>query len=167
MDNPTPLMDDGPPAGFTWGIKQSFLRYIGAIDDASINLHGGASMLEAGAFNFEYATSNLDADTKQRTFDFGGTVQISAHSGMLALTLHNPRVAVAENHAILSIEKTFDTSSSRIPLCTMTGGGYESLGSDLLWSSEHVFLTPEGASVFGGQYPAGQRLDPMCWRIAL
>lgn len=167
MDYQAPRKNDGPPPGFTWGIKRSFLRYISSIDDASINLQGGASMLDAGAFNFQYAASSVKTDARQGIFDFGGTVQISAHAGMLSLTLHNPRVAVEGDHAVLSVKKDFSTTSGRIPLCTMTGGIYEALGSDLLWSSEHVSLTPEGASVFGGQYPAGQRLDPMCWRIAL
>ena len=163
----TPPATDGPPPGLTWGIKQSFMRYLGAIDDSSIGLGDGASLLEVGAFNFVFGSSAVDHATGSGTFDFRGTVEISAHGGMLALNLRNPRVVVAASGATLSVDDTSGNTADRLTLCTMEDGVYESLGSDLFWSATHVHLAKDGASVFGGQYAAGQQLDPICWRITL
>jgi hypothetical protein len=160
-------LTEGPPAGLTWGIKKSFMRYLSAIEDIAIGLHGGAVMLDLGALNFEYKSSTVDPATMNGTFDFAGSGELSAHGGMLSVTLSNPRVTVTGDEAILSIEKTAGDPNSRLALCTMTGGSYESFGSDLLWSSDRVSLAPEGVSVFGGQYATGQQLDPIYLRIAL
>lgn len=167
MTDPQLTGSDGPPAGLTWGIKQSFMRYLGALDDARIGLGDGASMLDMGAFSFGFEASTVDPSGETGTFDFRGTVELSAHGGMLALHLRNPRVVVSSTGAVLSIEGAPGAASERLHLCTMEDGSYESLGPDLFWSSQHVLLTQEGESAFGGQYAAGQQLDPICFRISL
>ncbi|MCX6499420.1 MAG: HtaA domain-containing protein [Arthrobacter sp.] len=160
---PTPALQ-GPPPGLTWGIKGSFMRYLSAIEDTTVAVEDGASLLEMGAFNFTLAGSSVDASTGAGSFDFHGKVALSAHAGMLSLVLRNPRVDIDGTIASLSID---GGTTHRLVLCELEGGAYEALGSDLVWSADQVHLTVAGAGVFGGQYPPGQELDPVRLRIPL
>ncbi|WP_265572855.1 HtaA domain-containing protein [Rhodococcus rhodochrous] len=41
-----------PPAGLTWGVKQSFLRYLAALPDGGHAVSGGAYVGEENFFTF-------------------------------------------------------------------------------------------------------------------
>lgn len=137
------------------------MRYLGALEDTHVNLGGGASLLEAGAFNFPLAGNPLDSPGR---YTFQGTVQLTAHGGMLAVTLQNPRLDIDESTATLSVD---GGNGHPMVLCTLEGGTYEALGEDLVWSADNVYLAESGVPTFGGQYQPGQQLDPVLLRIPL
>ncbi|MBN9128829.1 HtaA domain-containing protein [Paenarthrobacter ureafaciens] len=161
MSSQEPAAPQGPPPGLTWGIKQSFMRYLGALEDTQVGLDGGASMLDVGAFNFPLAVDSLDS---AGSYAFRGTVQLTAHGGMLAVTLRDPQLDIQEDTATLSVD---GGTGNPMVLCTLEGGSYEALGEDLVWSADHVYLAESGVPTFGGQYQPGQALDPVLLRIPL
>ena len=149
------------------------MRYLGALEDTRVDLEGGAAMLDMGAFNFPLAGSAIDTvDTKgtadspvgSSTFSFLGTVELTAHGGMLSVALRQPQLAITGSNSMLTID---DGAGHRMALCHLEGGAYEALGEDLVWSADNVFLTEAGVQTFGGQYQAGQMLDPVLVRIPL
>jgi hypothetical protein len=136
------------------------MRYLGALEDTQVDLDGGAAMLGMGAFNFPPAGNPVSPGR----YAFQGTVRLTAHGGMLAVTLRDPLLDITEGTATLSVDAG---TGHPMLLCTLEGGTYEALGEDLVWSADHVYLAESGVATFGGQYQPGQTLDPVLLRIPL
>ena len=60
--SPDPL----PPPGLSWGIKRSFIDYIGGLPDGSVSATAGATVSGSSLFCFSPDTSDYDAATRHR-----------------------------------------------------------------------------------------------------
>ena len=146
-----------PLRGMRWGIKASFLAYVGHLPDAAMSATDGAVHSPEGfVFPLEDA-SDFDARTGSGELRFRGDVRLRGHGGMLAVRFANPRVTVDDAGPWLSVE---DAAGTRLRLAALgtprsaDGGGIEIPAA----------LTAEAVTCFNDVYPEGTELDPVVVR---
>lgn len=155
-----------PPQGLVWGVKQSFMGYLSMLDDAEIALSDTVELLEGSVLCF--ATEGVDVDPKDGTGNlrFTGTAVLSGHGGMMRVELRDPQIRLRSDGADLTVGEP-SGGEGRLTLATLGDAGFERSEDDLLWSALRVRLLADGVPLFGGQYAAGQPLDPVYVRIPL
>lgn len=154
--------------GMFWGIRRSFLDYVLRLPDVDIAVGDGAEMLDSGLLVFPLSRSTLDptADRLSGALDFGGQAVVSGHGGMLRVRLAFPRLEIDGMEATLTVDGGGDGhDASRVTLARLDDCLLERQGAELLWSSTSVTLAAGGVPLFGGQYTAGQGLDPVYVRL--
>ena len=122
-----------------WGIKASLLDYVRGMGDGSVEATGGASVTDAG-IRFPSAGS----------LAFAGAVTLTAHGGMLHVTIADP--AIVETPAGWTLEIADpDDPSRRMAFATIAAfDGRRASGTA---------LTQDGADLFFGPYQRGTAID--------
>jgi len=157
------------PHGLVWGIRKSFVEYVGSLDDGTITARSGALTTDDGAFSFAAGEVDLSPDLTTGTMSFNGDVILSGHEGMMHVRLLDPVIELVGSHAVLSVAA--DTvegtapEQSRIVIARLYSGGFADQGDTLQWRVNTVLLTDEGAALFGKQYPSGQMMDEIVAHI--
>lgn len=158
------------PHGLAWGIKKSFVDYVGSIADGSITARSGAITTDDGGFSFGAGSVDLADDLSTGTLAFTGDVILSGHDGMMHVRLLDPAIELLGSHAQLSVAadtvEGTEPDQSRIVIARMYAGGFADQGDTLEWRASTVLLTDEGATLFGKQYPSGQMMDELVARVA-
>lgn len=155
--------DPMPPPGLSWGIKRSFIDYIGSLPDGSVSAAGGAAALESGLFCFTADVSDYDAALGTGVLRFLGDVRLSGHHGMLLVRLLDPWITFSGGSGVLSIS-TGD-GQDRTALAFVRAAAPMDVAGSLVWEHVDVVISPEGSELFDGQYAAGQPMDPLFIRI--
>lgn len=151
-------------ASLSWNVKQSFRDYIGgpiAKGSYSINWASGS-----GAYN--------TTDNRGRV-SFGGSASFSGHSGLLDLTISNPRIQVYSTGSAALIANIVSKGYGDNPAVNASGVVIANLslpastvsGNTIRWNGASATLTAAGASAFGGFYSAGDALDPVSFSFPL
>ena len=149
-----------------WGVKSTFRSYItGSIAKGSI------STTEAGRtgsqFLFGQAQPVLDTEQWSQVA-YRGAVTFRGHSGVLNVTLANPRISkVSDSRATLSAD--FEGSRVTIAELNLARGAKTSANGLLSYTDVPATLLSTGVGVFSyngaGFYPAGEALDPVSFSI--
>ena len=149
-----------PPAGLTWGIKQSFLRYLSGLPDGGHAASGGAYLSESSFFTFPPHT---DEQTVAGELRFRGAIHLSGHAGLLQILIADPRLILRDTGALLTVANRIDApeGSERIPLAELEINDSYSTQQGLVLPLITAELTAAGCDLFGGHYPAGEPLDPI------
>jgi len=150
-----------PPAGLTWGVKQSFLRYLAGLPDGGHAASGGAYLSENSFFTFP---PHPDSEqTIAGELRFRGAVHLSGHAGLLQVLIADPRLVLRETGALLTIANRIDApdGSERIPLADLEINDSYSTRQGLVLPLISASLTTAGCDLFGGHYPPGESLDPI------
>jgi LPXTG-motif cell wall-anchored protein len=151
-------------ASIQWGVKESFRSYItGPIAKGAISGGWGAG---AGAYS---------PDTDRGRVSYTGAVHYTGHSGLLDMTLSNPRIQVnsaTSASLILNVQST-DASgnaavnASGIVFATLSLPAASESSNRISWSNASATLTAAGAEAFAGFYQAGAALDPVSFSFPL
>ena len=154
-----------PPEGLTWGIKRSFIRYISTLPDGGHAIGDGASLAHTSFFTFAPAPgSTFDPVTATGTLKFKGQVRLTGHHNMLFVMVADPWIELDHENAVLTVvdATAWPDRTRRIHLATLTPGAHQVLpGGSIVFPSVQARLAESGAATFGGNYPAGEEMDPL------
>ncbi|WP_159501372.1 HtaA domain-containing protein [Microbacterium sp. 18062] len=151
-------------ASIQWGVKESFRNYInGPIANGSISGGWGSG---SGAYSTE---------TDRGRVSYGGSIHYTGHSGLLDLTLSNPRIQVnsaTSASLILNVQSkgyngSPDVNASGVVFATLSLPAASESSSSISWSNASATLTAAGAEAFAGFYTAGTALDPVSFSFPL
>lgn len=127
-----------------WGIKESLLAYVRGMGDGEVRLDGATQ--EPSGFAFP--------DAGGEGHSFTGSVSLSAHGGLMDVTLADPALVPDGDHWLLTIAEPYDAAArlpfARIDTLTPQAGFLIASGTT---------LTADGADLFFGPYTAGTPLD--------
>ncbi|ALJ18879.1 HtaA domain-containing protein [Microbacterium sp. No. 7] len=135
----------GDAAPLRWGVKRSLVRYVAGVPDGLLRAFDGAVADDEQVFVF--AADGSGADGVRR---FRGSLEFTAHEGMLRIELSDPWVESDVEGALLTVFSPMD--DRRVAMARLTPAG------DAAWTAE---LLPRGADVLGPQYFAGTAIDPV------
>ena len=159
----------------TWGFKESFRSYISSsIANGSWEVSGDVGY-ETPEFTFTGGSGFLAPDRSLGEVGFTGGIVFSGHDGILETSLQNPELVVTgPREATLVLDVTGDTmeevsvNQRDVDFASVTwDGSVETVDADQgVWRvvDAEVTLTQEGSEAFG-TYPAGEKMDPMSFRL--
>jgi len=155
-------------AGLTWGVKESFRKYLlSPIAKGAITPSGGVTQQAGnGLFDWTGGTGQLENGTG--SLSFPGTVHFTGHGGQLDVTFAHPTLHITSSTTgllrldaktkafggspALDVTQTDFANVTFSPL-TVSSGKLELQGVSAL-------LTANGAKAFAGFYSEGTALDP-------
>ncbi|WP_167052452.1 HtaA domain-containing protein [Salinibacterium sp. ZJ77] len=156
-------------ASFEWGFKESFRSYL----DSSI-AHGSWStadgaVYETPLFRFAGGEGTYDAETASGRIQFPGSINFTAHEGVLDTTFSNPVFTFIDDETMsLSLDVDGDTregeavSSKGVEFVTLdlSAATVTTDGAVVTIADIPTVLTAAGHEAFG-TYPAGEDFDPI------
>jgi hypothetical protein len=157
--------------GMVWGVKDSLLAYVEGLDDGAVATDAPA-VRQGGGFAFPLVAAGAaelrvadEAGGVAAGFGgglrFQGSVRLTGHWGMLDVELRDPRVELRGAKATLLIrERGGRDLEAALPFADLTLAAV-SADDGLLCLEYAAALTGQGGFLLGGQYPAGQELDPV------
>ncbi|SEC04180.1 HtaA domain-containing protein [Arthrobacter woluwensis] len=155
-------------ARLTWGVKESFRKYLlSPIAQGAITPSGGVTQ-QAGNGLFDWAGGTGQLENGTGSLSFPGTVHFTGHSGQLDVTFAHPTLHITSSTTgllrldaktkafggspALDVAQTDFANVTFSPL-TVSSGKLELQGVSAL-------LTANGAKAFAGFYSEGTALDP-------
>jgi hypothetical protein len=147
-------------AGLSWGVKQSFNRYVDGLPDGKRAAGAGATRMPDGTYFFEFDNAkDFDATTGLGIIRYLGDVRYLAHYGLLFVPIVDPWIQFYQDRAELTISNS-PKPEDRIVLATLESGQGGRV-QDFGWSRLEARLTQAGVEVFNEVYNPGDLLDPM------
>ena len=169
-------------AQLSWGIKESFRKYVaGPIADGAVTVKGAKQAKNNGEFVFGGGKGTLVNGLGELTFD--GSVNFAGHHGEMDFTLANFRVnftsattadlildAKAPKSSmtdaidlknVVFAKVTFESKDFLIAGVPMGGKAATSAGKTLILNNAKTTLTAAGAPAMAGFYDAGEKLDAL------
>ena len=144
-----------------WGVRATFVRYVARQPGASASVGGGAASTSDNRFVFPSFSADASADsTAATTMEFAGSVQFTAHGGILDLLLADPWLE--ENRRTLRLSFATRGANGQLSrtavaeLIEKPAGRHDE--GRRHWEAK---LTQQGSAVFGGMYSPGESLDPV------
>lgn len=142
-----------------WAIRDSFLDYVDALEDATVRGTRDAR----GSFVFARATDAGEAASAGQGADariarFTGTVEIHAHGGALSLVFEDPHVSHDGTRGLLSVRVP---AAGRLDLATLGPLRSAEHGPDIT----DVALTLAGAELFAGHYRPYARMAALAFDL--
>ncbi|UOQ56029.1 HtaA domain-containing protein [Leucobacter allii] len=137
-----------------WGVKASFLGYLGAMPDGEVTPLAPAELLDGRTLRFpEIGTGGAAGAGSRR---FAGGVRFTGHGGVLDLVIAEPALESGDGPDgwIVTIADPY-APGARLALATV-GPIDERAGRTV---GGGVALTEAGADLFFGPYVAGTPLD--------
>lgn len=156
--------------GLVWGLKSSFLEYLGRMPDSQWVLAGGAGTTPTGEFYFELADdSGFARGSGLGTLKFRGSVRFSAHHGMLFVMITDPWMEFGADGIVLSVEDPASgpEGDGRVSLVAVAPVIPTETTVNLAWTSMPTSLLPAGVEVFNDVYAVGEPFAPLHLRIPL
>ncbi|MFE7361192.1 HtaA domain-containing protein [[Kitasatospora] papulosa] len=146
-----------------WGFKESFRRYIGGA--GTITVKDGATQAAGnGIFTFGNGRGTYDTATHGTDTAFDGSVNFSAHGGVLDITLSDVKVSTSGTSGAVTVDlKTpqgteNDVEFAELDLSAVRPGQGE--GGAMVFKDIPSKLTKAGSAAFNGMYAEGEALDP-------
>ncbi|MDR6436779.1 hypothetical protein J2790_001900 [Paenarthrobacter nicotinovorans] len=160
------MTDARPDVGLVWGVKTSFLNYLGHTGDATTTVTGSAAPTASGKFYFAPAVAPpVDTTEETVTLRFLGGVQFHAHFGMLRVEIQDPWVTFSAEGSRLSIALHEPAKEAvRIPLLSLEPTVPTVASGVAMWTGVPSRLTTEGRFIFRDFYPADESFDPLTIR---
>lgn len=157
-------MGDERPIGLHWGIKASFLEYIGRMSDGRGTVTDGATPTDGNIMVFEPDMSVVPTDpSRMQLFQaFRGDVRFAGHYGMLYVRIADPWVSVTDGVGTLTVLDPYKPDDEpRLPLVRFTLEQQHIDEDMLVWLSTDVHLTEEGTGLFNDVYQPGEPFEPL------
>lgn len=149
--------------GMSWGIKQSFTRYVEAMPDGRRGAGSGATEMPDGTFFFELAdASSFDPKARLGTLKYQGDVRYKAHQGMLFVMVVDPWLEFKDDKVELSIvdAQRWPDREYRMVLATLEMSDVAG-GLPPGWERMEAYLTQEGVDLFNNVYALREPLGPV------
>ena len=152
------------PGVLTWKVLSSFVDYVtGPIANGSVTLGDGAAASKAG---YRFGQTGTKVGPKGLGITtYAGSVRFTGHDGALDITLSTPVVKiVSAKKATLSVL----TGGKRVVIANLklAKAKHTTTKKAITYKSVPATLSKGGVAVFGGNYPAGTKLDPVTFGIA-
>ncbi|SDZ48161.1 HtaA domain-containing protein [Herbiconiux ginsengi] len=136
-----------------WAVKSSFSRYIARMPDGVIEIAGEVRPVGHGRFAFSGQLTTADDTIVWRSTS---GISYLGHGGLLAVHLNEPGIVIIGDTGSFTVA-TPGVPDARIAIADLLVVARSAGGSFSL----EPHLSPNGARMFGNQYPAGQIFDPM------
>jgi hypothetical protein len=141
--------------GILWPIKTSLTAYIESLDDGQVEVTAPAARYPEG---FWFPLRDAEATTEPSdSMEFGGSVRLTGHWGMLDVEFRDPRLDFDDAGAVLLVRERGGKQDRFVAIARLTRQP-ETAATTADFSAA---LTGEGAFLLGGQYPAGTALSPL------
>lgn len=134
-----------------WAVKESFIAYIGGLEDGSIETFDGCE-LDDGTFVFRGESA------KDGELLFSGGVRFTGFAGMLDVRLVDPMIERDGDGARVSALVGPASIAARVTIATIEGA--EPPRPGLPWTATPK-LTFEGVRILGDVYQVGAELAPL------
>ncbi|MGW4747116.1 HtaA domain-containing protein [Streptomyces sp. NPDC004290] len=176
---PTTQPPTTAPAGvvdgrLTWGVKESWQRYVGQMCGGTVTASGGAEK-KGSAYDFGFVKADLDADARKLDAAFSGKLAFVCSAHGIDWTISDLKVKASGTTGTL----TADVTSAQGARNDVAFASLDLSKSD--WSADKqvvtladvpATLTEAGSATFtapGGQggYPAGTELDALTVSFSL
>lgn len=129
-----------------WGVKASLLDYVRGMGDGTVDATDGATITDAG---IRFPGIRFPG-TGEPPLAFAGAVTLTAHGGMLHVTIAAPAIVETATGWAIEIDDPHDPSQ-RMAFATIAGfDGRDATGTA---------LTQDGADLFFGPYQRGTAID--------
>jgi hypothetical protein len=141
-------------AGILWPIKTSLTAYIESLDDGQVEVTAPAARRPEGFwFPLREGATTEPGDS----MEFGGSVRLTGHWGMLDVEFRDPRLDFDDAGAVLLVRERGGKQDRFVAIARLT----RQPGTEATEADFSATLTGEGAFLLGGQYPAGTALSPL------
>lgn len=161
---------DGVPEGMMWGLKASFLGYLGRLPDARMSATDGVLVDDRQRLLFPTASvDDLDPVTGEGTIRFAGDVRYAGHHGMMFVMIAQPWLTFRDGAATLSIvdPASHPAMDRRLDLLDVEVRGWEEHLGARLFAPMPTALRPEGVELFNEVYAAGEPFEPLSVRVVV
>ncbi|MET9675737.1 HtaA domain-containing protein [Streptomyces sp. NPDC006482] len=173
-----PTQPPADPSGvvngrLTWGVKQSWQRYVGDLCGGSVTASGGA-VKRGTAYDFGFVKADLDADARKAEAAFSGKLAFVCAAHGIDMTVGDVKVKATGSTGTLTVDVTTATSTRNdVAFADLDLSRADWTVKDGLVTLADVpaRLTAAGSAAFaapGGQrgYPAGTAMDPVTVTLA-
>ena len=130
---------EGEPA-LHWGLRASFVSYVTALGHVEVG--EPASEVSEGLWSFPLQ------HTEANRYEFAGEVRLSAHEGLLRLTIRDPWLTITPGVTVLSVADALGGPGERIEIARVVADG-------------QTELAEAGAALFEFRYPVGSPLEQL------
>jgi hypothetical protein len=142
--------------GLTWGVKESLISYIEALDDGVADAVAPASRTDS-VFHFPLSESSGDD-----CWQFSGSVKLRGHWGALDVELREPRIELTGGEGVLRVrERGGRDPEKTLPFADLRVSARGTSGDGLAYIDATTALTGHGRLMLGGQYAVGAPLSPL------
>lgn len=145
----------------TWGVKESFVRYIFMMAGGQAELTDDADFTRDGQGEYPFDAS---ADRADGVIRFRGAIRYSGHGGMLSLRICDPWLVPTGDGVDLTMADP-SAPGARVTLAHARIDYRTDDPSALVCVGTDVVLADEAWGLFNGTYPAGTEMDPFVARI--
>ncbi|MFF8834816.1 HtaA domain-containing protein [Streptomyces sp. NPDC015130] len=157
----------------TWGVKQSWQRYVGEMCGGSVTASGGA-VKRGSAYDFGFVKADLDADARKVEAAFSGRLAFVCAAHGIDWRVSDLKVRASGATGTLTADVTGATGTKDdVPLVDLDLSGADWTVDEGLVTLAGIptKLTAAGSAAFaapGGQggYPAGTEMDPVTLTLA-
>ena len=159
------VLSGGSVFSLDWGLKKDFRRYIARLINGVCEIGGGVVPIGRGEFRFPAVASVANVPwSTDNPLKFTGVLRFIGHERILNVTLIDPRIefnADGTQDIRLTIASGTRTDASRVPFAALTLIDHDPSEGAVRFAA---VLTEEGASLFAGNYTAGEDLDDITVR---
>ncbi|MBP0934066.1 HtaA domain-containing protein [Streptomyces sp. KCTC 0041BP] len=168
-DGPQPVLS----GKLTWGIKESFRKYVQGAG-GTVTPAGGAAA-SGPTFSFPAGKGELDVKKRKLSAAFEGNLRFQYAAHGIDMTFGNIKVAAdgAKGTLVLDVKNASGTKTA-VPFATLdlSKAEYKTKGGLLALGGVPTALTAEGAAAFandttGSLYKAGDRIDDVDLAVAV
>ncbi|MFI5636739.1 HtaA domain-containing protein [Streptomyces goshikiensis] len=168
-DGPQPVLS----GKLTWGIKESFRKYVQGAG-GTVTPAGGAAA-SGPTFSFPAGKGELDVKNRKLSAAFEGNLRFQYAAHGIDMTFGNIKVAAdgAKGTLVLDVKNAAGTKTA-VPFATLdlSKAEYKTKGGLLALGGVPTALTAEGAAAFandttGSLYKAGDRIDDVDLAVAV
>ncbi|WP_332760129.1 HtaA domain-containing protein [Streptomyces sp. MT206] len=168
-DGPQPVLS----GKLTWGIKESFRKYVQGAG-GTVTPAGGAAA-SGPTFSFPAGKGELDVKQRKLSAAFEGNLRFQYAAHGIDMTFGNIKVAAdgAKGTLVLDVKNASGTKTA-VPFATLdlSKAEYKTKGGLLALGGVPTALTAEGAATFandttGSLYKAGDRIDDVDLAVAV
>ncbi|MFG2709398.1 HtaA domain-containing protein [Streptomyces goshikiensis] len=168
-DGPQPVLS----GKLTWGIKESFRKYVQGAG-GTVTPAGGAAASGA-TFSFPAGKGELDVKKRKLSAAFEGNLRFQYAAHGIDMTFGNIKVNAdgAKGTLVLDVKNASGTKTA-VPFATLdlSKAEYKTKGGLLALGGVPTALTAEGAAAFandttGSLYKAGDRIDDVNLAVAV
>ncbi|MFD4134751.1 HtaA domain-containing protein [Streptomyces goshikiensis] len=168
-DGPQPVLS----GKLTWGIKESFRKYVQGAG-GTVTPAGGAAA-SGTTFSFPAGKGELDVKKRKLSAAFEGNLRFQYAAHGIDMTFGNIKVNAdgAKGTLVLDVKNASGTKTA-VPFATLdlSKAEYKTKGGLLALGGVPTALTAEGAAAFandttGSMYKAGDRIDDVNLAVAV
>ncbi|MFC8588774.1 HtaA domain-containing protein, partial [Streptomyces sp. NPDC057217] len=158
----------------TWGVKESWQRYVGEICGGTVTASDGAKK-NGAAYDFGFVKADLDAEARKAEAAFSGKLAFVCEAHGIQWTVSDLKVKAAGTTGTLTADVTSATGTKDdvdLVDLDLSKADWAAKGGVVTLADVPAKLTGAGSAGFsapGGQggYPAGTAMDPVTVSFSL